>query len=903
MSPLTSYIKWLSTPNGTPFPEDAKCLNSTTILNLVQDDYNVLIVLNEILNKNHDVYHNVDIEKVGMIHKKLQTVKKLNYVSNRPKIEKINETAKKIMELSPYLKKDEAEALSSKPEISKELNTKPKKQKRRYVRTTDSNSNKRSDTPEMSEEEFNARAMLVNVYYKYDYKSRTGETSYVTRIDDFRIIKPIDDTVDIYYGTDDFLNVSDISRLKHEKIRYPWKKKKIEDLKSNGYAVYGADVDIATQKSYEWKKTHPNEKQYKLRIAYVDIELFQKGYGIVDFTNVKESALTIPINLITIYDNYLNKYFTLVYNLNKNTIKKEQILEYLNYKDENLDVRIFDREEDMLLDFFQIFRDCDPDICTGWNSDEFDIPYIKFRSDALRVPTMMRFDKAMQVNYKEKMNKYQEIVTYAIPELGYTIPLDFQRCYKELSSSKKENYKLNTIAKIELGIEKLNVEEGMDDIFINEPERFIAYNINDVHLVRKLEDKLKFIDLCFNIVKFSNIGWNRVYTKLHICDGLIYEYLMDRKKTVKVSTYSFNKDKPTEKRAKRGAYVRDPLPGIHEYSGDLDATSMYPYIMARFNISADTYVGRIEEPIAHEYLYDKDKFLSYDKINLILKNAGAERTYRITPTKFEESMKANGYIITHIGTIFMKHENRKSIFYDIVDMLISKRKEYKDLMKQNLGKDKMLYQRYDGMQKTIKVITNSLYGGQAAEEFRMFSFEVTESITMTGRELIKLAAVVANRCIDSMICNKTEKINPVTIDASWITECEGILPNVIYGDSVTGDTVIDTNEGKIKIADLWDYKVKNELHLINEFSKQEHIVPNNLKSLSLKSTSESEMKKISYIMKHPTSKKLYEISDEFGNKVIVTEDHSIMVMRDNQLIPTKPFDIRDDDKIIINYDN
>jgi DNA polymerase elongation subunit (family B) len=855
-SPLTTYIRWLATEGNVPFPEECKSLKISSILSLAEEDFETSIVLNQLFNNPYA--YKYSIEDIAKVHKKYNTIYKFNYIPVKPVFPKIEEKPKKKETDVVINKKSKYKLYSSK----EKEDSKP----------TDGYS----------------KPMLFNFYSDYVNK----EFAYVIRVGDKRYITQTDDMVMMYTGKDDYLDVHDIAGLKGELVHYGKRKYIIEQIQSESSykAIYNVDFNLAIHKNYLWKKENKdNLGHYKLRVNYVDIELYQEGYGIIDFADIKKSARVIPVNLITLYDNYTDKYYTLVYNLNKAKINTEQIKEYLDYKDECIfNVEIFDKESDMFLKFFSLLKEFDPDLVSGWNSDEFDLPYIKYRAEFLGIEhPKLAHNKTFEIEYKTVMNKHEEEVTYCIPHIGYSVALDYQRCYKERTLGKKENYKLGTISKIELGITKLDTEDGMDKIFREEPERFIAYNINDVHLVRKLDEKLKYIDLNFSIVQLANISWDSIYTTLHICDGILYEYLMDRDKVAKIVKAGI------EKKKFAGAYVREPISGVHDWLGDLDLTSLYPYIMARYNISADTYVGKVDTDTARQYIFNKEEFVnSNTDVSLYLKVQGIERLYKLSAKSFHERMLKNGYIITQIGTIFKKHEDKQSVLYDIVDMLIKKRKEYKDLMKDNIGKDQMLVDRYDTMQKTVKIITNSLYGGQSNIRFRLYDYEVARSITSTGREIAKIAAVVANNCINQMIQNKSNKFDHVDIPFDWDYQSEQALPNVIYGDSVTGDSLIRTGKGNITIKELWDMCASD--NKVWHYLGKNYIQNPNKCVLGY----DDRLYFPRYLMKHKTNKKLYKITTESGKTVTVTEDHSLVVMRNNVKTIIKPTELVVTDQLI-----
>ena len=292
-SPLTTYIHWLADDSSVPFPEECKSLKISSILSLAEEDPEASIVLNQLFN---NVYaYNYSIEDIAKIHKRYNQLYRFNYIPVKPIIPKAE----------PVKKKEVKDVVVNK-----------KTKYKLYAAKEKENS---SPTDGYS------KPMLFNFYSDYANK----EFAYVIRVDDKRYIQQTDDMVMMYTGKDDYMNVHDITGLKGDLVKYSSRKYIIEQImsESSTKAIYNVDFNLAIQKNYLWKKNNPDVGNYKLRVNYVDIELYQEGYGIVDFADLRKSTRQIPVNLITLYDNYTDKYYTLVYNLNKATIKVEQIKE------------------------------------------------------------------------------------------------------------------------------------------------------------------------------------------------------------------------------------------------------------------------------------------------------------------------------------------------------------------------------------------------------------------------------------------------------------------------------------------------------------------------------------------------------------------------------------------------
>lgn len=177
-----------------------------------------------------------------------------------------------------------------------------------------------------------------------------------------------------------------------------------------------------------------------------------------------------------------------------------------------------------------------------------------------------------------------------------------------------------------------------------------------------------------------------------------------------------------------------------------------------------------------------------------------------------------------------------------------------------------------------KILVNQLYGALGNNHFRFYDLRNAEAVTSTGQLVIQWGG--------HAISNKLNQILK-TNDEDYI----------IYSDtdSVVGDTLIKTSNGEFQIADLYDMLSGDiETRGDNNFIKH---VSEKIDTLSVNTKFELESKQIKYIMKHKVKKKLYKIT--CGDKSItVTEDHSVMINRNNILTSVKPFEILPTDKIL-----
>jgi DNA polymerase elongation subunit (family B) len=710
---------------------------------------------------------------------------------------------------------------------------------------------------------------------------------YIFREGDFKIVEKIPDKYD-YYISEGLNNyVEKKCDLKRRTISYS--KRNMHQPGQNMF-FYNHDININIIKNNEWRSNHPDEKIYPLRIAYIDIELYTNHDSIVNIGNIEECVTKFPINLITVYDSYKDIYHTWVLNLNnidENLIDPIKINDYLenisNVGDSNykLDIRVFDTERVLIEDFLHLIDVLDFDVYSGWNSTDFDWNYICKRCLYLGITPKNKYG----VFFFTEKQRYRKGAKISVEEI--TIPcaaeLDYMRLYQKYQQNEKESYKLDFIANLELKFGKVKLEDRMDDVFDNDICKFIAYNIIDVHLVRKIDEKLKFINLSHGIMRMSNVTWNEIWGTIQIIDGVLYKLTESRGECLI--------DIQTDKKVYdlEGAYVRPNAVGIFDFIADLDATALYPTCIARYNLSPDTYMASIDREEAYLYMYKKDEFFNKSNNIEIFNNysKSEEKIKLIDRNKFDKWITNNKFILTMAGTIFMPHTMKLSILHEISYDLFKRRTDVRKLeSKAQEDGDENLYSRYNIEQKSIKIIMNAIYGACNNKFFRLNHNEMGDTITASAREVSWLAATHANNYIKKILEAGTLEIddNTVPLDIDFIEKAKGNLEYILYGDSVTGDSKIDmisddtTSGWNIGIEEYF-----NELYLdtTNEIvyeNNKHYIYPkNNCYARSYDNESGTEIfDKINYFVRHETNKKIYEINAG-GRKVKVTEDHSIVV--------------------------
>ena len=249
---------------------------------------------------------------------------------------------------------------------------------------------------------------------------------------------------------------------------------------------------------------------------------------------------------------------------------------------ENVEMRVFWTEQEMLQDFLKWWAENTPDILTGWNVNLYDMPYIARRINRILGEKWMKgLSPWNRANEREVYVQGRKNYAYDIS--GVNI-LDYLDLYRKFTYSNQESYRLDHIAFVELGQRKVDHSEyeNFKDFYTSDWQKFMLYNIQDVELIDRLEDKMKLLELAITMSYDAKVNFEDVYSQVRMWDTMIYNYLTDRNIVV-----------PPRKGAKKdekyaGAYVKEPKPGCYDWVVSFDLNSLYPHLIMQYNISPET---------------------------------------------------------------------------------------------------------------------------------------------------------------------------------------------------------------------------------------------------------------------------------------------------------------------------
>ena len=189
------------------------------------------------------------------------------------------------------------------------------------------------------------------------------------------------------------------------------------------------------------------------------------------------------------------------------------------------------------------------------------------------------------INQREVYAMNKQNIAYDIVGVA---ALDYIELYRWFAPGGKsqESYRLDNIAQAELGEGKISYDEfeSLHQLYRLDYQKFIDYNIKDVDLIFKLEDKLKLIELALTLAYDTKTNFADVFTQTRMWDALTYGYLLNKNIIVPPNVHT-SKDGAFE-----GAYVKDPQIGMHHWVASFDLNSLYPHLMMQYNISPETLI-------------------------------------------------------------------------------------------------------------------------------------------------------------------------------------------------------------------------------------------------------------------------------------------------------------------------
>ena len=546
--------------------------------------------------------------------------------------------------------------------------------------------------------------------------------------------------------------------------------KNLEDINSiSNMRVFGT-------KSYKMQWINENYDNIEcdfnlIRNVFIDIETCCE-LGFPDPTKAPE-----PINAITYYDSILKKYYVMTLkDYGKVVINDEECI-----------LIECEHEKQLLETFLKIWKGNYPDNISGWNIEKFDIPYIINRITKVLgkdyVNLLSPFNIVRAKTYKDE--RAQDQVKYDIIGIN---DLDYLELYKKYSMGERPSYSLKYITTFELGETKLDHEEfaNMHLFYKENYQKFIEYNIQDVKLITKLDDKLKYIQLVTQIAYLAKINFRECFSPVATWESLIYNHQIKKGILFEI------KDNDIDDSSYTGAFVKQPVPAKYNWVVSFDLNSLYPSLIRQFNISPEKIISEDER---NRFIYSfKDK--NYNLYQALSSSNSDIIMNGIINKEFNtDIIKQNNIVLTGSGYLFKR--DSKGFMPEIMEYIYNQRRSVKKLMlehestaekikieihKNNIDinddTNKLVadYIEYSSksivegiIQQALKIVLNSGYGAFANKFFQFYDLRLSESITRSGQCAVRWMEIWLNKFLNQYFhTNNIDYVITIDTDSLYL---------------------------------------------------------------------------------------------------------------------------------------
>ena len=391
-------------------------------------------------------------------------------------------------------------------------------------------------------------------------------------------------------------------------------------------------------------------------------------------------------------------------------------------------------EWDLLLKFLDYFGNeySSPDVITGWNVKFFDIPYLVDRvAKVLGIDQVKKFSPWGMVDYRQITRMGRTDETY---DLRGIQTLDYLDLFKKFGYTygPQESYKLNHIAYVVLGEKKLSYDEfgSLKNLYKEDFQKYIDYNIKDVQLIERLEEKMGLITLAMTVAYKGGVNYTDTFGVTSIWESIIYRKLLSNKIVPPI------KIGDNFKTQFAGGYVKEPQIGLHDWVVSFDLNSLYPNLIVQYNMSPETLTG-------NSTYGGVDYYMDGNKTDIDFSTAANGSTYR---------KDKQGVIPTIIEDYYSERSSVKK-------MQLASEKQYQKTKTVELERE---INTLSNKQLAIKILMNSLYGALGNKYFRYFDLRLAEGVTLSGQLAIQWAEKAMNEAMNKIL--KTDKDYIIAID-------------------------------------------------------------------------------------------------------------------------------------------
>lgn len=477
----------------------------------------------------------------------------------------------------------------------------------------------------------------------------------------------------------------------------------------------------------------PNDIKFdrsKVNVTSLDIEVHSED----GFPFVADAAH--PVTAITMKNNISDTYYIWGlkdYDEDKCKIEGVDSIQYIKCKD----------EVELLLSWLGYWQDprwC-PDVVTGWNTRLFDFPYLINRvKNIIGGDVYKKFSPWGVVDQRDIVIAGRTNIAY---EMMGIQQLDYYDLFRKFGYAygQQESYKLDHIAFVVLGDKKLSYEEhgNLQNLYNADHQLYIDYNIKDVQLIQRLEDKMGLITLAMTMAYRGGVNYSETFGTTSIWDSIIYRLLFKQQVAVPPKVVKHKEKYP-------GAFVKDPMTGKHEWVVSFDLNSLYPNIIAQYNMSPETIVNSGVIPgINVDSMLDGKEFIQEDD-------------YAVSATGLQFTKTREGVI----PRIIKQYYDERRL---IKNRMLEATQEYQSTKTKKLENE---INTLENQQMSIKILMNSLYGALGNNYFRYFDRRMAEAITTSGQLSIRWAERAINEEMNKLLGTDEDYVLAIDTDSLYV---------------------------------------------------------------------------------------------------------------------------------------
>ena len=530
----------------------------------------------------------------------------------------------------------------------------------------------------------------------------------------------------------------------------------------------------------------PAFNSQQMRVQFIDIETE------ISDVFVKPNDASNRINMVTIYDNFTDKYYTWSLQKTKTDFKEEPIKDmpkdkFVLFDDFN------DDEEDMLDSFLSWIEKNYPDVSVSWNGRAYDWPYIVRRIEnvlgknaAKRLSPVGKYF-VKEVNHDNARADVGADIEVDISGLFIADDLVLYRDKFLIAPALDGGYNLSNVGEHEGLGKKIQYDGTLKDLYVKDWDKFYEYNVRDVDLLVKIESKCKLVNLARKVAGRGLCPYSTIYASISYLTGSLIAFAHDQMNVV----FQSYLNRPNEKEQYEGAYVFPPVQGV--YRGGIacvDFNSLYPSSIRSSNMSVETYVGKVSKMnVLFSDMNQRLAFNMEEYIDLNDESLGDLWLYpangsRRKQVKREDLLKLieEKCIYTRNNTLFLKHSVKQGVISAWCKHFYALRKSTKKKMQaldlkiykgeiptDQILKAKLEVENLDADQHSLKIMLNSVYGMFGTNHSPIYSAAIAQSITRTGK--------FCNISASKFIKRRFKELFGITDD--YVSVCSGDTDSVI----------------------------------------------------------------------------------------------------------------------------